>query len=453
MSNPKKILVVDDEETHRLMLRAVLESEGYGVYEANDGLDAVEAVKKEFYDLILMDIRMAHMSGIDALKEIKRFSPRIPVLIMTAYASVETAVEALKSGAYDYVTKPLDIEKLKRSIAGELEHSDLRQELAVLRERLSDRFDLSNIIGKSRKMREVFEILAMAAPSDAMVLIRGESGTGKELIANAIHQNSPRASNPFIKVNCAALPESLLESELFGHERGAFTSAVAMRKGRFELADGGSIFLDEVSEMSPAMQAKLLRVVQEHEFERIGGMETMKVDVRIISSTNRDLELEVKEGRFREDLFYRLNVISVPLPPLRERKEDIPLLAEHFLSIYSEKNRRLIKGFLPRTLDLFMRYDWPGNIRELENTMERSVIMTRGEYISPGDLPVNIRTLDGELEEENTGVEPGWSIREVEKDLIVKTLEQTNGNKTKAAEILGITRKTLQNKLKEYEVQ
>jgi two-component system response regulator HydG len=453
MSNPKKILVVDDDETHRLMLRATLESEGYAVHEADDGVTAVEAVKKEFYDLILMDVRMAHMSGIDALKETKRISPGIPALIMTAFASIETAVEALKSGAYDYITKPLDIEKLKRSIASELEHSDLKQEVAILKERIGDKFDLSNIIGKSKRMREVFELLAMAAPSDAAVLIQGESGTGKELIANAIHQNSPRASNPLIKVNCAALPESLLESELFGHERGAFTGAVSMRKGRFELADGGSIFLDEISEMDPAMQAKLLRVTQEREFERVGGMKTIEADVRIISATNKDLEQEIREGRFREDLFYRLNVISVPLPPLRERKEDITLLAEHFLSIYSEKNRRLMKGFHPKALDLLMRYDWPGNIRELENTIERSVIMARGDHISPADLPVNIQALGGELEDDNTGVLPGWSMREVEKDLIIKTLEQTNGNKTKAAEILGINRKTLQNKIREYKIE
>jgi two-component system response regulator HydG len=400
-----------------------------------------------------MDIRMARMSGIDALKEIKKISPGIPILIMTAYASVETAVDALKSGAYDYIIKPLDTEKLKRIISAELEHSDLKQEVAVLKERLGDRFDLSNIIGKSKKMKEVFEILAMAAPSDATVLIRGESGTGKELIANAIHQNSPRVGNPFIRVNCAALPEPLLESELFGHERGAFTGAVSMRKGRFELANGGSIFLDEISEMSPAMQARLLRVLQEQEFDRVGGMKTVKVDVRVISATNKDLELEVKEGRFREDLFYRLNVISVPLPPLRERKEDIPLLAEHFLLVFSEKNRRVIKGFQPKTLDLFMRHDWPGNVRELENTIERSVIMTRSESISPGDLPMNIQALSGDLEEDNTGVRPGWSMKEVERDLIIKTLEQTGGNKTKAAEILGINRKTLQNKLKEYEVE
>jgi two-component system response regulator HydG len=450
MPDSKKILVVDDDETHRLMLRANLESEDYDVYEADDGLSAIEAVKQEFYDLILMDIRMTHLSGIEALKEIKRISPGIPVLIMTAYSSVETAVDAWKSGAYDYIIKPIDIYKLKRSIDEELKPSNLRLKLDFPKE---GGFDLPNIIGKSPKMREVFETLALAAPSDATILIQGESGTGKELIADSVHQNSPRAEKPFIKVNCAALPESLLESELFGHERGAFTGAVSTRKGRFELADGGSIFLDEISEMSPAMQARLLRVLQEHEFERVGGMKTIKVDVRIISATNKNLKQEIDAGRFREDLFYRLNVISILLPPLRERKEDIKLLAEHFLSSYSEKNHRLIKGFLPKTLDILMRYDWPGNIRELENTIERSVIMTHGEYISPADLPMNMQALIVELDDDNTGVQPGWSIREVEKDLIIKTLEQTNGNRTKAAEILGITRKTLQNKLKEYELE
>jgi two-component system response regulator HydG len=449
MLDSKKILVVDDEETHRLMLRANLESEGYDVYEADDGLNAIEAVKREFYDLILMDIRMTHLSGIEALKEIKQISPGIPVLIMTAYSSVETAVEALKSGAYDYITKPIDIYKLKRSIAEELKPSNLKLKLDFPNE---SGFELSNIIGKSSKMQEIFNILALAAPSDATILIQGESGTGKELIADSVHQNSPRVEKPFIKVNCAALPESLLESELFGHEKGAFTSAISTRKGRFELADGGSIFLDEISEMSPAMQARLLRVLQEHEFERVGGMKTIKVDVRIISATNKNLKQEIDAGRFREDLFYRLNVISILLPPLRERKEDIKLLAEHFLASYSEKNHRIIKGFLPKTLDILMRYEWPGNIRELENTIERSVIMTHGEYISPADLPMNMQALIVELDD-NTGVKPGWSIREVEKDLIIKTLEQTNGNRTKAAEILGITRKTLQNKLKEYELE
>jgi two-component system response regulator HydG len=323
----QKILVVDDEQSHRLMLKAILTREGYAVSEADDGSSAVQAVEKESFDLILMDIRMGDMDGIEALRRIKKTSPSIPVIMMTAYASLKTAVEALKSGAYDYLTKPLDAEELKILVRKALEYYRLHQENVLLKERLADRFDFSRILGRSRAMKELFETLSHIVSSDATVLIYGESGTGKELVANAIHQNSPRAQNPFIKVSCAALPETLLESELFGHERGAFTGAVSRKAGRFQLADGGSLFLDEVSEMSPATQVKLLRVLQEREFEPLGSSRTIQVDIRVIAATNKNLEEEVKEGGFREDLFYRLNVIPLHLPPLRERKEDIPLLA------------------------------------------------------------------------------------------------------------------------------
>jgi two-component system response regulator HydG len=372
--------------------------------------------------------------------------------MMTAYASVKTAVEALRAGAFDYLTKPLDIEELKILVEKALEHYHLREENLTLKERLGDRFDFSKIIGKSTKMKELFELLSQVAPTDATVLILGESGTGKELVANALHHNSARSGAPFIKVACAALPETLLESELFGHERGAFTGAVARREGRFQAAHGGSIFLDEVGEMSAATQAKLLRVLQEKEFEPLGSSRTIKVDVRVIAATNKDLAGEVREGRFREDLYYRLNVVPVLLPPLRERKEDIPALALHFFSIYREKNRKELKEISGKALDLFIRYDWPGNIRELENCIERSVIMARGEVVAPADLPPHIQALAQEKQDQNISFPAGISLAEVEKALILKTLEDTGGNRSRAAEILGINRRTLQIKLKEYGV-
>jgi two-component system response regulator HydG len=315
---------------------------------------------------------------------------------------------------------------------------------------LGDRFDFSKIIGKSQKMKDLFDLLAQVAPTDATVLILGESGTGKELVANSIHHNSRRASQPFIKVSCAALPETLLESELFGHEKGAFTGAIARREGRFQLAHRGTIFLDEVGEMSPATQTKILRVLQEKEFEPLGGTRTVKVDVRVIAATNKDLASEVKEGRFREDLYYRLNVVPVSIPPLRTRKDDIPALAAHFLNFYREKNQKELKEVSPKALDLLIRYDWPGNIRELENCLERAVIMARGEVIAPMDLPPQIQALSSEKGEPGVHFPSGISLQEAERALILKTLEDTGGNRSRAAEILGINRRTLQIKLKEY---
>jgi two-component system response regulator HydG len=450
-SQRNKILIVDDDPSHRAMLRTILKREGYEVSEAGGGGQGVEMVRESFYDLILMDLRMEDMDGIEALKEIKKISPAIPILIMTAYASVSTAVDSLKLGAYDYLTKPLDMDKVLHILKQVLEHYRLEKENRLLKERLGESFDYSRIIGRSKKMKDIFEVLALVSPSEATVLITGESGTGKELIANAIHQNSPRANRPFIKVNCAALNENLLESELFGHERGAFTGAANRREGRFELAHGGTIFLDEIGDMSLTTQAKILRVLQEKEFERLGGTKTLKVDVRIIAATNKELKEEVRKGRFREDLYYRLSVVPIEIPPLRQRKEDIPELAEHFLKVFRERNQRLIKGFQPRTMDLLMRYDWPGNIRELENTIEkRGVILSKEEYLTPEELPLAIRSLAEELEPEDSGIKPGYSLKEIEKELIIKTLAHTDGNRSKTAEILGITRQTLLNKLKEY---
>ena len=445
----KKILIVDDDAGHRLMLKATLESKDYQIFEAEDGDQAVAMVEKQFFDLILLDLKMKRMSGLEALQAIKKISPAIPVLIMTAYASVKTAVQGLKLGAFDYMVKPLDMDEVLLNIEKALNFQQMKIENKVLKERLNLEFDFSAIIGRSKKMREVFEVLAMAAPSDATILILGESGTGKELIANAIHQNSLRKDKPFVKVNCAALAENLLESELFGHEKGAFTGAVARRLGRFEQADGGTLFLDEIGDMSLATQAKILRVLQEGEFERLGGEKTLKVDVRVIAATNKNLEEEVEKGTFRKDLFFRLSVVPVHLPALRERKEDIPVLAEHFLKKYAEKNNRLLRGFTPQAMDLLMRYDWPGNVRELENVIERAVILSREQFITPEALPANVRMVDAKNNESLAEGLVGRSIKEVEKELIIKTLEQTGHNITRAAEILGLTRRGLQYKLKE----
>jgi len=449
-----QILIVDDDASHRRMLEAVLMAEGYDISHAADGAEAVAAVEKQFYDLVLLDIRMSRMGGIEALQEIKGINPAIPIIIMTAYASVGTAVEALKSGAYDYLTKPLDIDELKILVQKTLRHFQLETENRYLKERLDHRFDYDNIIGQGRAMTRMFETLSLAAPSDATVLILGESGTGKELVANAIHQNSHRKDRPFIKVNCAALPETLLESELFGHEKGAFTGALTRRPGRFGQADTGTIFLDEIAEMSQATQAKILRVLQGQAFEPLGSGQTVQVDIRVIAATNRVLEEAIEKGEFREDLYYRLNVVSVTIPPLRERREDLPLLADHFLKIYAEKNRRIIKGFSPRAMDLMMRYQWPGNVRELENAVERAVILARGEVITLDELPESIRALDTGAAEPAPDGAPvaGRSLKEMEKEMILRTLEQTGGNRTRAADILGISRRTLQLKLKKYDI-
>ena len=446
-----KILIVDDEPSHRLMLSAHLKS-GYDVSEASDGLTAVEAVKKRFFDLVLMDIRMPGMDGLEALRQIKAISPGIVVFIMTAFQSVETAREALRQGASDYIVKPVDTEELLANIEREFSYRDLQRENTLLKERLGEQFAESNIIARSTKMREVLENIALIAPSDATVLILGESGTGKELIANLIHERSSRAKKPFIKLNCAVLTEALLESELFGHEKGSFTGATERKPGRFELANEGSFFLDEVGEMSPTTQVKLLRVLQEQQFERVGGTELITVDIRIIAATNKELIKEVEASRFREDLYYRLNVVPIQLPPLRERKEDIPPLAEYFLKFYGEKNHRETVQILPESLDLMMRYDWPGNVRELENTIERGVIIARSEYLTPDELPPNIRKIAESTTRYSSEVTVGSTIKEMEKEFIAQTLASVAGNRTRTAKLLGITRKTLQNKIREYKL-
>jgi two-component system response regulator HydG len=446
----QSILVVDDDSAHRTMLKTLLRGWGYQIHEVDDGSGAIEAVRKRAFDLILMDIRMVKVSGIEALDEIKAVNPAIPVVLMTAYSSVETAVEGLKKGAYDYLTKPLDFEKLKVTIHRAMEHLRLRKENRALREALGLQFDPGSIIGRSPAMVRLMETVAQAAPSEATVLIRGESGTGKEMIAGAIHHNSHRREGPFVKINCAAITETLLESELFGHEKGAYTGADRRREGRFVQADGGSLFLDEVSEMSVAMQAKLLRVLQEREVVRVGGEAVIAVDVRLIAATNRDLQERVQEGAFREDLYYRLNVVNLEVPPLRERRQDIPLLADHFLRHFSEKNRKDVQGFTPEALNLLTRHDWPGNVRELMNAVERAVVLCRSNFLGSTDF-TDLAPLSEPAQTVQPDAEYGATLEDVERSVILQTLHETDGNKSEAARRLGITRKTLHAKLRKYE--
>jgi two-component system, NtrC family, response regulator HydG len=450
MNADPKILIVDDDAAHRRMLDTVLTGEGYRITQADDGEAAVEAVEADFYDLVLMDVRMPLMDGLQAQQRIREISPGIPIIIMTAYASVGTAVGAFKAGAADYLAKPVDIDELKILIEKVLHHHRLEQENQQ-QEQLADRSSFSEIIGRSSVMSAMFETISLVAPSDATVLIYGESGTGKELVANAIHRNSPRREYAFIKLNCAALTETLLESELFGHEKGAFTGAITRKQGLFLSADRGSIFLDEIGEMSPATQAKILRVLQDQEFQPVGADRIIKVNVRVIAATNKNLPAAIASGTFREDLFYRLNVVQITAPPVRERRKDIPLLADHFLERYAKKNNRLLKGFTPRALDSLMRYEWPGNVRELENVIERAVILTRGDTITAAELPEALRALQGSDEEnEPAQIEPVHTLKEAEKQMILKTLAQTGGNRTRTAQILAISRRSLQLKLKEY---
>jgi len=450
MEKKNTILVVDDDPGHRTMLRTLLSGWGYAVTEADDGSAAIEKVQHQAFDLVLMDIRMIKVSGLQALTEIKGFNPSIPVIIMTAFSSVETAVEALKSGAYDYLTKPLDFDELRLTMERAMEHVHLKEENRLLRESLGNHFDRRNLIGRSQAMVRLLETVAQVAPTEATVLIAGESGTGKEMIAGAIHFNSPRKEAPFVKINCAAVTETLLESELFGHEKGAFTGAYKRKEGRFLQAHRGTLFLDEVSEMSPAMQVKLLRVLQEREFIRVGGEEVLHVDVRVIAATNKDLLREIELGRFREDLYYRLNVVRLVLPPLRQRREDVPLLAQHFLRIFSEKNRKKIKGFTPQAMDGLLKHEWPGNVRELMNAVERGVVLARTDYLDTADLPLLAQDAAKPFSKET--ISGDLPLEEVEKATILNAMEITGGNKSEAARRLGITRKTLHAKLKKYEV-
>lgn len=442
------ILVVDDEQVHRYMLSSMFKEWGWRCVEADDGLTAVEAVEKHSYDAVLMDVRMARMDGREAFEKIHAMNPSLPVIIMTAYSSVDDAVEAIKHGAHDYLTKPLDFDRLRLTLERAVDRHQVEEKRRDSDGTTSE-FQ-SSIIGSSPPMQELLEMISYVAPTEATVLVAGESGTGKELVAESLHNNSERKDGPFVKVNCAALVDSLLESELFGHEKGAFTGADRRREGKFVQADGGTLFLDEIGETSQAMQVKLLRVLQEQELQRVGGEQTLKVDVRIIAATNRDLEQEVKEGRFREDLYYRLNVVMLTVPPLRDRRGDVPQLVEHFVKIFVEKNRKSVASIAPDCMDLLSRYTWPGNVRELENAIERGVILMRGDQLSIKSLPLSVQKFEGAGEAKAKIGLPS-SLHEAEKVMILKTLEETGGNKSEAARRLGITRKTLQNKLQKYD--
>ena len=441
------ILIIDDEKNIREGLSAALELDGYSVKLAANGAEGLALIEKGDIDLVITDLRMPGISGEEVLAKVRGESPGIPVIVLTGHGSIDTAVDAMRNGAYDFLTKPLSLDRLslivKRALAGrelEIRHSSLQQELDA-------KASFESIIGKSAEMQRIFQMVRKAADSKASVLITGESGTGKELIANALHNLSPRKSNPFIKVHCAALSETLLESELFGHEKGAFTGAAARKRGRFELANTGTIFLDEIGEINQNVQIKILRVLQDKRFERVGGEETLEVDVRVIAATKRNLEEEIAQGRFREDLFYRLNVVHIQVPPLRDRKDDIPLMLNAFLDEFNRENNKSITGFDSRSRSALYKYDWPGNIRQLRNCVESAVVMCSGNEITLEDLPPTVR---GAAESNVIQVPVGITMAEAEKIIIQQNLASNQGNKTKTADILGIGRKTLHRKLEEY---
>ncbi|HVV85496.1 MAG TPA: sigma-54 dependent transcriptional regulator [Kofleriaceae bacterium] len=445
-----RILIVDDDATSRSTLAELLRDEHYTVETAADGFKALPKLEELAPDLVVTDLHMPGMDGLELMTRVWRDDPERAVIMMTADSSVDTAVAAMRKGAADYLTKPINLDELLVVIERVLERRRLRAETGQLRERLAERRGIKNIVGSSAPMQRLFETVRQVAPSKASVLITGESGTGKELVAEALHELSPRSKGPFVKLHCAALAETILESELFGHERGAFTGAAGRRDGRFQQADGGTLFLDEIGEISPAIQVKLLRFLQERTFERVGGNETIKVDVRIITATNRDLARMVREGGFREDLYYRLNVISIEMPSLRERPSDVPLLALHFLRKFAGENEKPITGFADDALAAMARYDWPGNVRELENAVERSVIICRGDVIRAADLPAQIANAE---RAPATGVPtvPGATLAALEKWAILKTLEHTGGSTSRAADILGISTRKVQYRLREYQ--
>ncbi|MBQ9536210.1 MAG: sigma-54-dependent Fis family transcriptional regulator [Desulfovibrionaceae bacterium] len=447
-----RILIVDDDLAHRSMLKTLLKSWQYQTLEASDGAEAVKLVKTEGVDVVLSDVRMANVDGLTALASILEYNPALPVILMTAYSSVETAVNALRKGAFDYLIKPLDFTALKDTLkrAYAQSHSTLLPK--ELRKQVTQARESTPILARSRVMEELLATISQVAPTEATVLICGESGTGKELVVKALHAASARAKEPLIVLNCAALAENLLESELFGHEKGAFTGADKRREGRFVQADGGSLFLDEIGEMPLALQAKLLRVLQEGEVQRVGADQSLHVNVRVFAATNRNLEEEVAAGRFRQDLYFRLNVIRLDVPPLRERLEDIPLLAGHFLELYAERNKKKVQGFAPKVLDRLLRYNWPGNVRELENCVERAVILAKGERIEEADLPKHIGAKE-RSDTLNPSELAGLTLDAVERLAITKTLEATNANKSETARRLGITRSTLHSKLKKYALE
>lgn len=448
------ILIVDDDTAHLSMLKTVLTGWGYRTVEVEDGADAISEVRDRPFDCVLMDVRMAKVGGMEALSEIKTLNPAIPIIIMTAFSSIDTAVQAMKLGAYDYLTKPLNFDELQLTLQRSLAHLELTRENQSLKDLLSANDALSSIIGISKAISDLKEMILSVAPSEATVLIYGESGTGKELIAKAIHECSARKEKSLVSVNCAALTDSLLESELFGHEKGAFTGADKRRDGRFMQANKGTIFLDEIGEVPLPMQAKLLRAIQEREIQRVGSDNVIHADVRIIAATNKDLLKQVNQKMFREDLYYRLNVVTIEVPSLGMRLEDIPILAKHFLVKLSEKNRKKIVDFSPAAMDCLTRYTWPGNVRELENAVERAVVLCNGNYITERELPPSIfSSVTGKnFNDVQAYGMAGLPLGEIEREAIVQTLQKTSGNKSEAAKLLNITRTTLNNKIKKYQI-
>jgi len=437
-----KILIVDDEAPIREMLqRGLTQIGGYSAEVAQNGQEAIEKFEKDIFDLVLTDLKMPEMDGLELLKLIKGTRPEVIVIMMTAYGSIETAVEAMKVGANDYITKPVDFNELLIHISKAQKEDLLLKENRLLRMEVRKKFEFDNIIGKSKKMQEVFSLIEKVSPSSSTVVIYGGSGTGKELVAKAIHYHSSRGDQPFIPFNCGTIPETLVESELFGHTKGAFTGAVQSKKGLFEEADGGTLFLDEISTLSPTVQVKLLRVLQEKELMRVGGTERIKIDVRMIAATNEDLEANMKKGKFREDLFYRLHVFPIFLPDLKDRREDISLLAYHFLDLYTKETKKQVKGISKEAMNILLEHDWPGNVRELENAIERAVIIAEQDYLTPDDLPKNLR--EGFSDIIRKGVRDHKSLDDIKAEYIAEILKVTEGNKKTAAEILKVNPRTL----------
>ncbi|MBM4065434.1 MAG: sigma-54-dependent Fis family transcriptional regulator [Planctomycetes bacterium] len=444
-----KLLLVDDDKNALDGLVKILTHDGYPVSGVLSGYEALNLLSRKNFDIIVTDMKLPGIGGLSLIHEIRKKEESVSIVVITAYSSVKTAVEAIKCGADDYLTKPINIEELRLVLEKIWERQRLIAQNRMLKEKLKDKYKSSGLVGNTPQMKQIFHMIADVAPSTASILILGETGTGKELVANAVHCQSDRACMPFVALHCAALSEGVLESELFGHEKGAFTGAVQARKGRFEMADGGTLFLDEVGEMSLKVQVKLLRVLEKGEFERVGGEKTLKVDVRLITATNRNLEKEVSEGRFREDLFYRLNVITIHLPSLRERKDDIPILSNFFVIKYTKKYKKEIKGFAPEAMEALCAYHWPGNVRELENVVERAIVLCKKNTISVEHLPGNVVPDKDDMSVIKIPV--GISLKEAEKEIIQKTLQMTHGSKKEASKILGISNRKIEYKVKEWQ--
>ncbi len=448
------ILIIDDEEAQRNILKGYLEKKGYKIYSASSGLEGIELVRKNIVDIVLSDYKMPDKTGLEVLETVKEINPEISFVILTAYGTVENAVKAMRLGAFDYISKPVDLDELDLLLERIIENKNLKSEILLLKNQLKEKFKIDSFISQSPKMEEVLSIAARAADSKATVLITGESGTGKEVLAKSIHYTSSRKDKPFVAVNIPALPETLLESELFGHEKGAFTGAEKSKKGRFEIADGGTIFLDEIGDIPLNLQVKLLRVLQEHQIERVGSVENINIDVRIIAATHQNLEQKIKDGSFREDLFYRLNIVSLHIPPLRERKEDILPLIEHFVNKYSIENNKQNLSLSKEAVDLLIKYNYPGNVRELENIIERAVVLCRGELITVNDLPNVIKGFKGEqFIEKSSDASLIEQVEALEKKLIFDALSKANGNQSQAGRMLGLTERNLRYKMQKYGIK